>query len=184
MASLMTYIFAIEDLEATYPEMEPIYRRHYAEMKTRLSGQGVELPDYDPRLKEYFETAHDGWLIHYVVRLAGKAVGYSNIYLTSDMHNRQFIAQEDTIYIDKEHRNGVGRKLAQFILADLRKRGVKRLDVTAITDLRVAKLWERMGFRHTAYAMSYVFDRTASEASTGHCTKEANLVRSEATQSA
>jgi ribosomal protein S18 acetylase RimI-like enzyme len=67
------------------------------------------------------------------------------------------IASEDTIYLLPDHRNGVGRRLAKHILADLRERGVKRLSVTAVTDLRVAKLWERMGFRHTAHAMTYVF---------------------------
>jgi predicted N-acetyltransferase YhbS len=47
---------------------------------------------------------------------------------------------EDTIFVVKEHRNGVGKKLVQFGLNELKSRGVKRLLVSAMTDLRVAKL--------------------------------------------
>jgi GNAT superfamily N-acetyltransferase len=153
----MSYSFAIENVEATYPEFEPLYRQHYAEMQARLAGQGVDIPAYNPRLKEYFDAARDGWFIHYTARLEGQPVGYGNVYLTQDMHNRQLIAQEDTLYVLPEHRNGVGKRLVAFALDDLRSRGVKRLDVTAVTDLRVAKLWQRMGFKHTAHAMSFVF---------------------------
>lgn len=127
-------------------------------MAARLSGAGVDVSEYNPRLDEYFAANERGDLIHYVVRLDGKAVGYSNIYLTHDMHNQDLIAREDTIYILPEHRNGIGRRLSKFILAHLKKLGVKRLSVTALTDLRVAKLWERMGFKHTAHHMTYCFE--------------------------
>lgn len=151
------YLFAIENVETTYPEFEPLYRQHYAEMQTRLAEQNIPIADFKPRLTQYFASARDGWFVHYTVRLDGQPVGYGNIYLTSDMHNGELIAQEDTLYILPEHRNGVGKRLVRFALDDLRQRGVKRLNVTAVTDLRVAKLWERMGFRHAAHAMTYVF---------------------------
>lgn len=153
----MTYDFSIENAHSNVDELYPLYCRHYAEMQERLAGQGVDIPDFAPRLELYFKAADAGYLLNYVVRLDGKPVGYSNIYLTNDMHNGELIAQEDTIYMLPEHRNGVGKKLSRFILADLKGRDVKRLSVTAITDLRVAKLWERMGFKHTAHHMTYVF---------------------------
>jgi len=42
-------------------------------------------------------------------------------------------------------------------LEELKKRGVKRLNVSAMTDLRVAKLWKRMGFKEAATQMLYTF---------------------------
>jgi ribosomal protein S18 acetylase RimI-like enzyme len=73
------------------------------------------------------------------------------------MHNQDLIAQEDTIFVLKEHRNGVGKKMVKHILEELRVRGVKRVLVSAMTDLRVAKLWGRMGFTGVATQMIYKF---------------------------
>lgn len=153
----MSYTFGIENGATNYPELEPLYRKHYAEMQQRLAEQGVAIADFNPRLDVYFAGWSAGHIVNYVIRESGTVVGYGNVYLTNDMHNCEPIAQEDTLYVLKEHRNGVGRKLVKFVLADLKSRGVKRLNVTAMTDLRVAKLWERMGFKPVAHAMSYTF---------------------------
>jgi GNAT superfamily N-acetyltransferase len=93
----------------------------------------------------------------YVARLDNKPVGHCAVYITNDMHNMDLIAQEDALFITKEHRKGIGKNLVKFGLLDLRNRGVKRLNVSAMTDLRVAKLWERMGFKHTCANMTYTF---------------------------
>lgn len=138
--------------------MQALYRRHYGEMQLRLAGQGVHLPPYNPRLDQYFNAGDQGHLLHFVVRAeTGDAAGYSNIYLTNDMHNGDLIAREDTIYVLPEHRNGIGRRLSKAILGNLKERGVVRLNVTALTDLRVAKLWKRMGFREVGLEMTYIF---------------------------
>lgn len=147
----------IERGDVNYPEIEPLYRAHYGEMAERLRRDGIEVSDFNPRLDEYFKAWADGWLINYIVRLDGKPVGYSNVYLTHDMHNRDFIATEDTIYITPEHRNGIGKKLVKFILADLKERGVKRVLISPVTDLRVAKIWRRMGFKDVAATMAWNF---------------------------
>ena len=143
--------------DLNYPELEPLYRRHYAEMKARLDGDGIPVGDYNPRLDQYFDAFAGGWLLNYVVRQNGKPVGYSNVYVTQDMHNSELIAQEDTIYILPEHRNGIGRQLVRHILADLEERGVKRVQISPVTDLRVGKIWKRMGFREAASLMVYNF---------------------------
>ena len=154
----MTYRIAIERGEETLSELFPLYATHYREMQERLARDGITVADFDARWDQYCAYWIAGHLINYVVRTEdGKPVGYSNVYLTHDMHNGEFIAREDTIFILKEHRNGIGKKLVQFILADLKARGVKRVNVNAMTDLRVAKLWQRMGFKHAAHAMTYTF---------------------------
>ncbi|BEV44765.1 GNAT family N-acetyltransferase [Afipia carboxidovorans] len=155
----MEYRFTIEPGAVTLAELFPLYATHYREMKSRLASDGIEISDFNPRIEEYVKGWNAGHILNYVVRAdGGSAVGYSNIYLTNDMHNSELIAQEDTIFLLKEHRNGVGRRFAKFILADLRSRGVKRVLVSAVTDLRVAKVWERMGFKHAAHSMIYTFE--------------------------
>lgn len=153
----MTYSIALERGDKNYSELEPNYRKHYAEMKARLQADGVTIGDYKPRLEQYFEAFSGGWLLNYVVRFEGKPVGHSNVYLTQDMHNSDLIAQEDTIYILPEHRNGIGKKLVKHILADLEARGVKRVTISPVTDLRVGKIWQRMGFKPVAELMTYQF---------------------------
>jgi len=79
------------------------------------------------------------------------------VYVTNDMHNHDLIAQEDTVYVLPEHRTGWGRKLIQEVHNELKRRGVKRLNITTATDLRVSKLLGRMGYKHTAHAMTITF---------------------------
>lgn len=153
----MTYQFSVESFEATLPELMPLYRAHYAEMCDRLEGQGMPQPPFAPRLSQYIQADRGGWLITIVLRDEFSAVGYANVYLTQSMHNGELIAQEDAIFVSRAHRNGVGKKLVEFGLQELKSRGVKRLLVSAVTDLRVAKLWKRMGFQEVATQMAYVF---------------------------
>jgi predicted acetyltransferase len=154
----MNYEITLANFKDTYKELAPLYRQHYSEMIERLRADGVDsYSPYNPRLDEYVRAGDGGWLLTFVLRLDGVAVGYSNVYLTSDMHNQDLIAQEDTIFVLKEHRNGVGKKMVKLILEELRSRGVKRVLVSAMTDLRVAKLWRRMGFKDVATQMIYKF---------------------------
>ena len=153
----MNYVISLERGDENYAELEPNYRKHYAEMQARLKSDGVAIGDYNPRLPQYFEAFKGGYLLNYVVRLDGKPVGHSNVYLTNDMHNGDLIAQEDTIYILPEHRNGIGRTLVKHILADLDERNVKRVTISPVTDLRVGKIWKRMGFKPIAELMTYQF---------------------------
>ena len=148
---------AVENFTDTYRELEPLYRLHYAEMVARLEEAGILYSPYNPRLEEYGKASDGGWLLTFVLRSDGAACGYINVYITNDMHNNDLIAQEDTLFVVKEHRTGVGKKLVKFGIDELKSRGVKRLNVSAKTDLRVAKLWKRMGFKEAATQMTYQF---------------------------
>lgn len=153
----MSYSFSVERFRETYAELEPLYRQHYAEMCQRLEANGVKTSPYAPRIESYCQYGDAGWLLTFVLRHEGRAVGYSNIYVTQDMHNGDKIAQEDTIFVTREHRNGIGKKLVLYVIQHLRQIGVTRLNVSALTDLRVAKLWSRMGFKEVATQMTFQF---------------------------
>jgi len=151
------YTMSVECVADIFDEIEPLARAHYAEMSDRLERDGFQTSPYNPRLNEYFKASRDGWLLTFLLRYDGKAVGYANVYVTNDMHNGDLIAQEDTLFVLKEHRNGIGRKFVRFCLDKLKDRGARRLSVSALTDLRVAKLWKRMGFKEVAVQMMYTF---------------------------
>lgn len=156
------YTFHQVNAKAYHDRLMPLYCDHYDEMQARLKADGIDIPAFKPRLDQYFPAADAGHFITFIVEQRNEIVGYSNIWLTNDMHNGDFIAQEDTIYIVKEHRNGVGKKLVKHILADLEGRGVKRIHITPVTDLRVAKIWKRMGFKPAAELMIYTFEENAN----------------------
>ena len=153
----MNYTMTVEKFTETYRELEPLYRQHYKEMTDRLGEAGIHYSPYNPRLGEYGKASDEGWLLTFVLRADGVVCGYINVYVTNDMHNNDLIAQEDTVFVVREHRNGVGKRLVKFGIEELRSRGVKRLNVSAMTDLRVAKLWKRMGFKEAATQMTYEF---------------------------
>lgn len=153
----MTYTIGIERGDLNWFELEPNYKRHYEETRERLRRDGIEIADYNPRIDQYFRFFRDGWLVNYVARFDGKPVGHSNVYITDDMHNGEKIAQEDMIYVVPEHRNGLGKKLTRFVLDDLESRGVVRASISARTDWRAEKLWQRMGFKRSSVQMIYTF---------------------------
>lgn len=153
----MSYVITQETFTGTYLELEPLYRQHYSEMTDRLNKEGFEYSPYNLRLDQYGKSCKAGDLLNFVLRHDGVACGYSNLYLTNDMHNHDLIAQEDTIYVVKEHRNGIGMRLAKHCLEELRSRGVKRLHVSAMTDPRAVKFWSRIGFKEASVQMIYRF---------------------------
>ena len=150
----MTYAVTQRTFEDTYLALEPLYRRHYAEMRERMAGLGVETSAYNPRLDEYVRASRGGYLLTFVLESDGTPVGYCNAYITNDMHNRDLIAREDAIYVVPEHRHGAGRMLVGEVHKELKARGVLRIDITTSTDLRVAKWLERQGYKHTAHCMT------------------------------
>lgn len=151
------YEFGIERLGDVWDEFEFLFRDHYAEMADRLKAEGHEVSPFNPNKAAYISFNEAGTLIFFTVRDNGEPVGHSTVYVTEDMHNGDMIAREDTIYIDKAHRNGVGAALTRKIVAALKTAGVKRLAIDAATDPRAAKLWRRMGFKETAVLMTQHF---------------------------
>lgn len=156
----MTYQIGLEDFRDTLKDIFPLYCEHYAEMKTRLEGEGTSVSPFKMNFNAYANAAAIGQLLHFVARTPeGEPIGYSNIYLTTDAHNGDLIAREDTIFITRAHRNGIGRKLTKFILEVLKSKGCKRGYVVAATDPRIVHLWTRLGFQTVGTAMVINFEQ-------------------------
>ena len=153
----MTYTIGLERGDINYPELEPIYRQHYGEMQARLESEGMKVSPFNMQLDRYFPAFRDGWLLNFVARHDGKAVGYLNVYLTVDMHNGDPIAREDAIYVLPDHRGGIGKQLLKTGLDELRARGIKRVLASPATDPRFGKMLRRMGFKPLSETMAYNF---------------------------
>jgi GNAT superfamily N-acetyltransferase len=157
------YQFHIIHVRDWYPALEPLFRRHYAEMQARLSGEGVTIGDYDPRLEDDFAAADRGEYQCAIVLENETLIGYCAFWVVNDMHCRtELICQEDALYIVPEARKGAGKPLVKFILQHLDTLGVKRATITPVTDLRVGKVWKRMGFVPVAELMVWNFDKEAA----------------------
>lgn len=153
------YRISTEPFDKAFPDVEPLCRAHHAETQARMNGEGMTIGPYNPRWNVYRSAPH---LLCFVVRTDnGEAVGYAFIWITQDMHSSELIAQEDTIFVRRDHRRGVGRRLTRHILAALKACGCVRAHVTIATDLRVAKMCERVGFKRSAVAMTYFFQEKA-----------------------
>ncbi len=159
---MMTYILAMESLVDMWDEFAELAKIHYGEMCERLEQDGIKMPAFNPRVEAYKRASEGGWLKTFTVRLDGKLVGYSTVYYTNDMHNGELIGKEDTIYIAKDHRNGVGKQLVKYVMDYSRSIGVKRGYMQPVTDLRVGKIWKRMGFKPVAETLVYIFDGEAN----------------------
>lgn len=153
-----SYSIALERFSEAWPEVEPLARAHYAEMQKRFEAEGMQIGPFNPRVDAYERANRDGYMFLFVVRdETGKVVGHATVYLTSDMHNGELIAREDTIFIHPGHRNGIGRKLSAHILAFMKAKGVKRAFIDARTDPRAIRLWQRLGFKPVAEVMMINF---------------------------
>jgi GNAT superfamily N-acetyltransferase len=150
----VSYQYSVERYAETLPEMLPIYRAHYGELMERMGADAASMSPFNPRFDAYIDANERGDLLHFIVRKDGAAVGYANVYVTLDMHNRDLIATEDAIFVLPDHRKGIGRKLTIGIVQALKAAGVKRAHMTAAIDPRAAMLWGRLGFQHTGVRMT------------------------------
>jgi hypothetical protein len=156
----MAYSFHIIHVRDWYPALEPLFRSHYREMQDRLAGEGIAIGDYDPRLEDYYAAADRGEYQCAIVLENETLIGYCTFWVVNDMHCRtELICQEDALYVVPEARKGAGKPLVKFILQHLGSLGVKRATITPVTDLRVGKVWKRMGFKPVAELMVWNFDQ-------------------------
>jgi len=146
---LTDYSFALESGWENFPELEKLYLEHWDEHMARERDLGIDPEPLTMNLPRYRKSWESGHLLNYVARYnpTNEAVGAANVYLSTDMHTRELIGIEDSLFVTKAHRKGVGRGLVKFILEDMYQRGVRRGYLDAATDPRAAKQWERMGFR-------------------------------------
>lgn len=159
----MTYEFHKVHVRDWYPALEPLFKSHYREMQDRFERDGIDLDDYDPRLEEYFAAADRDEYQMFIVLENGTLIGYCGIWVVRSMHCKsELIATEDALYAIPERRKGVGKPLVRHVLSHLRSIGCRRASITPVTDLRVGKIWQKMGFVPVAQLMVWNFDKESA----------------------
>ena len=153
----MIYSFQGETIHGSFDDFVRLTKEHYQEMSDRLERDGINVSPYNPQFGRYIEFNKGGWLKFFTVRHQFECIGYCLDYVTVDMHNGDRIAKEDALFVTRNHRNGVSKKLVQYVLEQLKELDVQRAYCSAVTDLRVEKLWRRMGFKNIATEMVYEF---------------------------
>ena len=140
------YTVQHEYLEEVLAEIKPVHRAHWEETEGYRHDIALD-PDYD-----YMVNAErTGRFMLFTVRTNGRLVGNCMMYLTQSTHTKKWVAEEDTIFIDKEHRKGrIGIKLIQYVERNLAALGVTEIRVTVKTVNRVGDLLQALGYQHTA----------------------------------
>ena len=148
----MDYTISLEDYNDTLQELMPMYRRAYEEMLGFVP-ESLDRQEFDPWVEAYTLSNIEKTLLLFVVRKGTEAVGYCIMFVTRDVKDSQLMAYEDYIYLEPGHRNGLGKYLAKFIIAELTARGIKRVTVSVLKGTGLELVWSRLGFKVIATQM-------------------------------
>lgn len=148
----MDYTISLEDYNDTLQELMPMYRRAYEEMLGFVP-ESSNRQEFNPWVEAYTLSNVEKTLLLFVVRKGTEAVGYCIMFVTRDLKDSQLMAYEDYIYLEPGHRNGLGKYLAKFIIAELAARGVKRITVSVLKGTGLELVWSRLGFKVIATQM-------------------------------
>lgn len=148
----MDYTISLEDYNDTLQELMPMYRRAYEEMLGFVP-ESSNRQEFNPWVEAYTLSNIEKTLLLFVVRKGTEAIGYCIMFVTRDLKDNQLMAYEDYIYLEPGHRNGLGKYLAKFIIAELAARGVKRITVSVLKGTGLELVWSRLGFKVIATQM-------------------------------
>ena len=148
----MDYTISLEEYNDTLQELMPMYRRAYEEMLGFVP-ESSNRQEFNPWVEAYTLSNIEKTLLLFVVRKGTEAVGYCIMFVTRDVKDSQLMAYEDYIYLEPGHRNGLGKYLAKFIIAELAARGVKRITESVLKGTGLELVESRLGFKVTATQM-------------------------------
>lgn len=133
----------VERLRDLYPEIQPLYKRHYDEI-AEVKGVAPLDPDY----KRYLSMDAEGRLLTVTVRKDGELVGYFKAVIENSLHYRTTIyGITDIFFIDKEYRGGgTGKALFAFVIEEMKRRGVQVFFCAYKTKHGHKNLFESLGF--------------------------------------
>lgn len=143
----MTLIYQIELWAACWPELEPHWQAHWAEVALDQAAMPLEVD-----MPRYHQMATDGTLHVVTVRTsAGALVGYAVWIISTHLHYRQTLCGfSDVYYLAPAYRKGAaGVRLFRESVTTLRHRGVQKLFIGTKVSLDVSRLFERLGFVRT-----------------------------------
>ena len=136
-------VFHVERLAGIVAELHPLHELQWLETEKYRHGQGLNL-DY----AYFIEAEHDGRLLQFTARAAGRLVGNMRMYLYRDLHTGHLAAKEDTMYLMPDYRAGRNSlRFLQYLERGLQTAGVRQITTDSkVSNPSVARLNEYMGF--------------------------------------
>lgn len=147
------YAFAVERIEDVVHEVKPLHEAHWQETESYRHSLPLNV-DY-----EYMINAEQsGRFLLFTLRAPNhELVGNCMMYLTRSTHTQKWIAEEDTIFLRKDHRKGrLGIKFIQYVERVMRDLGITEIRVTVKTVNRTGDLLKALGYQHTADQLTKV----------------------------
>lgn len=147
------YAFAVERIEHVVNEVKPLHEAHWKETESYRHSLPLNV-DY-----EYMINAEQsGRFLLFTLRAPNhELVGNCMMYLTRSTHTKKWIAEEDTIFLRKDHRKGrLGIKFIQYVERVMRDLGITEIRVTVKTVNRTGDLLKALGYQHTADQLTKV----------------------------
>jgi GNAT superfamily N-acetyltransferase len=147
------YSINVERIEDCLEEIKPLHAAHWEETESYRHSIPLSV-DY-----EYMINAErSGRFLLFTLRGPDhELVGNCMMYLTRSTHTRKWIAEEDTIFIRKDHRKGrLGIKLIRYVETVMRSLGITEIRVTVKTVNRAGDLLQALGYEHTANQLTKV----------------------------
>lgn len=124
-------------------QIEPLIKRHWEEIA--LNKDAIKL---NPDWKEYARLSDSGALRIYTAREDGELVGYFVVIVSKSIHYKDHLfANNDIIFIDKEHRKGTaGIRLIKYAVEQLEAEGITLININTKVHQAFDVVLERQGF--------------------------------------
>lgn len=124
-------------------QIEPLIKSHWEEIA--LNKDSIKL---NPDWKEYARLSDSGALRIYTAREDGDLVGYFVVIVSKSIHYKDHLfANNDIIFIDKEHRKGTaGIRLIKYAVEQLEAEGITLININTKVHQAFDVVLERQGF--------------------------------------
>jgi len=147
------YSMQCEYLEDILQQVIPLHQMHWQE--TEKYRHSIPLkPNYDYMIN----AERNGRFMLFTLRCRDSGViGNCMMYISQSTHTQEWVAEEDTIFIDPAHRKGrVGIKFIKYVEDVLGSVGIKEIRVTVKSVNRVGDLLLALGYSHTANQLTKI----------------------------
>ena len=147
-----SYNFQIESFGEVYDELLDNYKLY-----------NEEVDEYKRPLKlnknGYLKYEELGLFKMFTIRNSGELIGQCGVYITPSMFTGEIVANEDFIFIKKEHRGThLVYEFIKMMEKYLKENGVNEVLTTSRIENKTYLLMERLGYKKIAYQCSKRFE--------------------------
>jgi GNAT superfamily N-acetyltransferase len=148
------YRIGVERFAEIVHELHALHERHWQETERYRHGLPLA-PDYEAMIDDEMR----GNLVQFTVRRGTALVGNLRMYLWVSRHSGTMFAEEDTLYLEPEHRGGfLAMRLLRYAESVLRALGAREIHADSKLINNADVLMRRMGYTPVALKFVKVFN--------------------------